>query len=109
MNTHREELKRLHPDKILLFRERGSCWAYGDDAREVKRVGGDCVGYSPQSPGCEAVANVGRRDLEAVLVALLRAGLRVALCDQVPASEASGQKVERVVTPGPVTGDDLAD
>jgi DNA mismatch repair ATPase MutS len=91
------EMKARHPGMVLLFDDRESYWAWGEDAETVKAVGGDCVGFAASGLRVPAVANVGRRDLQRVLTALLRAGHRVAICQRVePDKPVQGVRVERV-------------
>jgi hypothetical protein len=80
----RQEVKARYPGMLCLFRD-GDVWsAHGEDADVCRKVCG---------------AAVWRGDIETVLRTLLRAGHRVAVCDQ--ADYAPGS-VERVVLPGRV-------
>jgi DNA mismatch repair ATPase MutS len=91
------EAKARHPGMVLLFDDRQSYWAWGEDAETVKAVGGACVGFTAEGFRAPAVANIGRRDLQRVLTALLRAGHRVALCERVESDKPTPGPVERVV------------
>ncbi len=73
-------MKARYPGLVLLFDDHESYWAWGEDAETVKAVGGPSVGFAASGLHVPAVANVGRRDLQRVLTALLQAGHRVAIC-----------------------------
>jgi DNA mismatch repair protein MutS len=103
------EAKAAHPGMLLAFRM-GDFFEFFDadaavvsrllDLKLTKRDGREMAGFPHQA-------------LDAYLSKLLRAGHRVAVCDQVEdAAVAKGlvrREVTRVVTPGTVTEDDLLD
>jgi DNA mismatch repair protein MutS len=110
MQQHREAKER-YPGMLLLFRAGDFYELFYEDAEIVARVLNIALtsrdGKIPMA-GFPAVA------LEVHLQKLLRAGHRVAVCDQVEdAAQAKGRlirrEVTRVVTPGTLTDDTLLD
>jgi DNA mismatch repair protein MutS len=110
MQQHREAKER-YPGMLLLFRAGDFYELFYEDAEIVARVLNIALtsrdGKIPMA-GFPAVA------LEIHLQKLLRAGHRVAVCDQVEsATQAKGRlirrEVTRVVTPGTLTDDTLLD
>src|SRR5271170_7403099 len=105
-----QEAKQRHPGMLLLFRMGDFYELFHEDAEIVSRVLGlTLTSRDNQTP----MAGFPYRALETHLRSLLRAGHRVAVCDQVEeASQAKGlvkREVTRVVTPGTLTEDDLLD
>ncbi|MFQ3651180.1 MAG: DNA mismatch repair protein MutS [Gemmataceae bacterium] len=110
MQQHREAKER-YPGMLLLFRAGDFYELFYEDAEIVARVLNIALtsrdGKIPMA-GFPALA------LEVHLQKLLRAGHRVAICDQVEdATQAKGRlirrEVTRVVTPGTLTDDTLLD
>ncbi|MFO0925627.1 MAG: DNA mismatch repair protein MutS [Gemmataceae bacterium] len=105
------EAKERHPGMLLLFRAGDFYELFFDDAELVARVLGlTLTSRDRQVP----MAGFPHHALELHLRKLLRAGHRVAVCDQVEdASQAKGRlirrEVTRVVTPGTLTDDNLLD
>src|SRR5437763_10373445 len=110
MQQHREAKER-HPGMILLFRAGDFYELFFEDAEVASRVLGiTLTSRDKQAP----MAGFPHHALEVHLRKLLRAGHRVAICDQVEdASQAKGRlirrEVTRVVTPGTLTDDGLLD
>ena len=79
-----EQLKAKHPDALLLFRTGDNYVAYKEDAQAAKRILGlEIHSISGVSKG-ESVdsASFHHADLDVNLPKLIRAGQRVAICDQ---------------------------
>jgi DNA mismatch repair protein MutS len=110
MQQHREAKDR-HPGMLLLFRAGDFYELFYEDAEIASRVLGIALtSRDKQAP----MAGFPHHALEIHLRKLLRAGHRVAICDQVEdASQAKGRlirrEVTRVVTPGTLTDDSLLD
>jgi DNA mismatch repair protein MutS len=105
------EAKERHPGMILLFRAGDFYELFYEDAELVSRVLGLTLTSRDKTI---PMAGFPHHALEGHLRKLLRAGHRVAVCDQVEeASQAKGRlikrEVTRVVTPGTLTEDDLLD
>ncbi len=105
-----QEVKQRHPGMLLLFHVGDFYETFHDDAELLSRVLNVTL---TAREGVIPLAGFPVRALEAHLRTLLRAGHRVAICDQVedPAT-AKGlvrREVTRVVTPGTLTEDTLLD
>jgi DNA mismatch repair protein MutS len=105
------EAKERHPGMLLLFRAGDFYELFFDDAEVVARVLGLTLTSRDKTI---PMAGFPHHALEIHLRKLLRAGHRVAICDQVEeASQAKGRlirrEVTRVVTPGTLTDDSLLD
>jgi DNA mismatch repair protein MutS len=104
------EAKERHPGMLLLFRLGDFFELFYEDAEVAARV----LGLTMTSrDGVIPMAGIPHRALDNHLRTLLRAGHRVAICDQVEdAALARGlvrREITRVVTPGTLTEDDLLD
>ncbi len=108
MLRHYLEVKAQHPDAVLLYRMGDFYEAFFDDAVRIAPVLEVALtarnkGKENEAPMC----GVPHHAVEVYLGKLIRAGLRVAICDQVEdPAEAKGlvkREVTRVVTPGTVT------
>jgi DNA mismatch repair protein MutS len=104
------DAKAKHPDMLLFFRMGDFYELFETDAQTAHKV----LGLTLTSRDKEMpMAGFPHHQLESYLQKLLKAGHRVAVCDQVEeASQAKGlvkREVTRVVTPGTVTEDDLLD
>src|SRR5919199_3041234 len=105
------EAKERHPGMILLFRMGDFYELFHEDAEVAARVLGLTLTSRDKTI---PMAGFPHHALENHLRKLLRAGHRVAVCDQVEeASQTKGRlikrEVTRVVTPGTLTEDDLLD
>jgi DNA mismatch repair protein MutS len=105
------EIKRRHPDAILLFRIGDFYEAFDDDARTVARELGIVLTSKPMGKNIRVpLAGVPYHSLERYLARLINKGHRVAICEQLteaPVKSASGRglierDVVRVVTPGTI-------
>ena len=102
-----DRAKRSHPDAIVLFRLGDFYEMFYDDARVASRLLGLALtsrgrGTSNEAPMC----GIPYHAADGYIAKLVRAGFRIAMCDQVEeASQAKGlvrREVTRVVSPGTV-------
>ena len=104
------EAKARHPGMLLLFRMGDFFELFAEDAETAAKLLGLTLTSRDKTI---AMAGFPHHQLENYLHKLLRAGHRVAVCDQVEdASQAKGlvrREVTRVVTPGTITEDNLLD
>lgn len=105
------EAKDRHPGMLLLFRAGDFYELFFEDAEIVSRVLHIAL---TSRDGKVPMAGFPHHALEVHLQKLLKAGHRIAVCDQVEdASQAKGRlvrrEVTRVVTPGTLTDDNLLD
>src|ERR1700726_4625236 len=104
------EAKDRHPGMLLLFRMGDFFELFDADAAVAAGVLGLTLTSRDKSI---PMAGFPHHQLENYLHKLLRAGYRVAVCDQVEdPAQAKGlvrREVTRVVTPGTITEDDLLD
>jgi len=111
---HYLELKSQHPDAILLYRMGDFFEAFFEDARLAAKLLELTLtarhrGTENEAPMC----GVPHHAVDGYIARLLRAGHKVAICDQVEdPKKALGlvrREVTRVVTPGTVTDEGLLD
>jgi DNA mismatch repair protein MutS len=104
------DAKAQHPGMIVLFRNGDFYELFEDDAELGSRVLGITL---TKRDGSIPMAGVPVHKLEHYLAILLRAGHRVAVCEQMeepdPKKKIIHREVNRVVTPGTVTDDVLLD
>jgi len=104
------DAKERHPGMLLLFRMGDFFELFDQDAETAAKLLGLTLTSRDKTI---AMAGFPHHQLENYLQKLLRAGHRVAVCDQVEeASQAQGlvrREVTRVVTPGTITEDNLLD
>jgi len=106
------DIKRRHPDAILLFRIGDFYEAFDDDARLLARELDIVLTSKPMGRGVRVpLAGVPHHSLERHLATLIARGHRVAICEQLTATPVRGESagrglierdVVRVVTPGTV-------
>lgn len=105
------DIKRRHPDAILLFRIGDFYEAFDDDARVLSRELGIVLTSKPMGRSFRVpLAGVPHHSLERHLATLIARGHRVAICEQLtaePVKAGAGRglierDVVRVVTPGTV-------
>jgi DNA mismatch repair protein MutS len=108
-------IKARHPDHIVFFRCGDFYEMFFDDARTAASVLGITLtsrGTDPQGNPVP-LAGIPYHSLEPYLARMIRAGLRVAICEQMEnPKHAKGvvkREVVRVVTPGTVVEDALLD
>jgi DNA mismatch repair protein MutS len=108
MLRHYAELKRAHPERVLLYRLGDFFECFFEDAIRVSRLleltltgkeGGKAIGRVP-------MAGIPHHAAERYCGELVRLGLSVALCDQLETTAAKGallkRDITRVLTPGTV-------
>lgn len=105
------DAKAAHPGMIVLFRNGDFYELFEDDAEMGSRVLGITL---TKRDGTIPMAGVPCHKLEHYLGVLLRAGHRVAVCEQMEEADEKKSKiihreVNRIVTPGTVTDDVLLD
>ena len=105
------DIKRRHPDAILLFRIGDFYEAFDDDARLIARELGIVLTSKPMGRDTRVpLAGVPHHSLERHLATLISRGHRVAICEQLTAAPVKGEAgrglierdVVRVVTPGTI-------
>ncbi len=106
------DIKRRHPDAILLFRIGDFYEAFDDDARLIARELGIVLTSKPMGRNVRVpLAGVPHHSLERHLATLISRGHRVAICEQLTAAPVKGEAagrglierdVVRVVTPGTI-------
>lgn len=110
------EMKKKHPDAVLLFRVGDFYETFADDAITSSEILGITLtkranGYASQV----ALAGFPHHALDTYLPRLVRAGKRVAICEQLedPKTVKAGKLVKRgiteVVTPGVALNDNVLD
>ena len=113
MLRHYVELKRAHPDRVLLYRLGDFFECFFEDAITLSRLleltltgkeAGKAVGRVP-------MAGIPHHAAERYCAELVRRGLSVALCDQLESTPAKGELLKRgitrVLTPGTVLEEGL--
>ena len=99
------EVKRKHPDAILLFRVGDFYETFGDDAVVASKILGITLTQRAGAP----LAGVPYHAIDTYLPRLVRAGQRVAICEQLEDPKTAKTIVKRgiteLVTPG-ITMDD---
>jgi DNA mismatch repair protein MutS len=108
------EWKRRYPDYLLLFRLGDFYELFHDDAVVAARVLDIALTSRQKGDGAIPMAGVPHHAVDGYIARLIRAGHRVAVCDQVEVAPPRGRKlirreVVRLVTPGTVTEAGLLD
>jgi hypothetical protein len=92
------DLKSKHPDALLLFRTGDFYETYGQDAEKSSRILGITLTKSTKTKDKEGkpltMAGFPYHALDSYLPKLIRAGERVAICDQIEAPRRSGNQNE---------------
>ncbi|HDY65360.1 MAG TPA: hypothetical protein ENH84_03895, partial [Phycisphaerae bacterium] len=105
--------KEQYPQYILLFRMGDFYEMFYEDARIASSVLGLALTSRSKGPSAVPLAGIPYHALDKYLVQLIRAGHRVAICEQVEdPKEAKGvvkREVVRLVTPGTLTDETLLD
>ncbi|MFQ5578015.1 MAG: DNA mismatch repair protein MutS, partial [Anaerolineae bacterium] len=100
------QLKRNHPDAILFFRMGDFYETFDEDARLVARELNIVLTAREAGKGNKVpMAGVPHHAAESYIARLVKAGHKVAICDQVSTETVKGlmpREVVRVVTPGTV-------
>ena len=107
-------MKEKHPDAILLFRVGDFYETYGDDAIVASEILGITLTRRSNGPGGKLeMAGFPHHALDTYLPKLVRAGKRVAICDQLEDPKLTKKLVKRgiteLVTPGVVVGGTILD
>ena len=109
------DLKKKHPDAILLFRCGDFYETYKDDAVKASNILGITLTKSNGRKDDEgkplSMAGFPYHALDTYLPKLIRAGERVAICDQLEAPKqttSSKREITEMVTPGQETGKQMA-
>jgi DNA mismatch repair protein MutS len=106
-----QQIKAQHPDDLLLFRIGDFYETFGDDAKAAAEILGITLTRKHIGQGRTLpLAGIPYHALDQYLARLIRAGRRVAICDQVEDAAAPGRdakapvrrEVTRVVTPGTI-------
>ena len=108
------EMKRKFPDAMLLFRVGDFYETFGEDARKASNILGITLTRKASGGGCYTdLAGIPYHALDQYLPRLVRAGLRVAICDQLEDPKTVKGLVKRgiteLVTPGVAYNDMLLD
>jgi DNA mismatch repair protein MutS len=113
MQQHRE-IKKRYPDAVLLFRVGDFYETFGEDAITASRILG--ITLTKRSNGAASsieLAGFPHHSLDSYLHKLVKAGFRVAICDQLEDPKLAKGIVKRgvteLVTPGVATTDKLLD
>ena len=106
------EIKRKYPDACLLFRVGDFYETFGDDAvRAAKILGITLTKRGAGSDGETALAGFPHHSINTYLPKLVKAGLRVAICDQLEDPKLTKNIVKRgvteLVTPGVSMNDEV--
>lgn len=115
MMAHFYEMKKQHPDAVLLYRCGDFYETYGDDAVLASQILGISLTYrSKNSPNPISMAGFPFHALDTYLPKLVRAGHRVAICDQLEDPKLCKTKlvkrgITELVTPGIAYNDQLLD
>jgi len=112
MLRHYTEMKAQHPDAVVLYRMGDFYEVFFDDAVRVAPILEVALTARHKGKGSETpMCGVPHHALEVYLAKLVRAGIKVAICDQVEdPAEAKGlvkREVTRVVTPGTLSDPNL--
>ena len=96
-----EAMKKKHPDAVVLFRVGDFYETFHDDARIISET----LGLTLTSRGTDKTPLAGfpHHALDAYLPKLVRAGKRVAICEQLEEPKLTKQTVKRGTTPQPAT------
>ncbi|MFN6194545.1 MAG: DNA mismatch repair protein MutS, partial [Planctomycetota bacterium] len=105
--------KQRHPDALLFFRMGDFYELFNDDAKLAAKTLGLTLTSRSKGESAIPMAGVPARAVDGYLQRLVRAGHKVAICEQLQdPKEAKGvveSAVVRVVTPGTLTEDNLLD
>ena len=99
------DLKKKHPDALLLFRCGDFYETYKDDAEKASKILGITLTKSSKTKDDQgkplAMAGFPYHALDTYLPKLIRAGQRVAICDQIEAPKQTAKRgISELLTPG---------
>ncbi|MGH7320960.1 MAG: DNA mismatch repair protein MutS [Candidatus Rokuibacteriota bacterium] len=108
------EWKRRYPGYLLLFRLGDFYEAFYEDARVAARILDIALTSRQKGAGAIPMAGVPHHAVDGYIARLIRAGHKVAVCDQIESVPAKGRQlirreVVRLITPGTVTEPGLLD
>jgi DNA mismatch repair protein MutS len=107
------QFKQQYPDYLLLFRMGDFYEMFYEDAKTASRVLGLTLTSRSKGPTAVPLAGIPYHALDSYLSRLIKAGLRVAICEQVEdpalAKGLVKRDVTRLVTPGTLTDETLLD
>ena len=114
MMKHFYEMKAKHPDAVLLYRVGDFYETYGEDAIIASEILGITLTRRSNGAGSGTeMAGFPHHALDTYLPKLVRAGKRVAICDQLEDPKLTKKLVKRgiteLVTPGVVTASTILD
>lgn len=114
MMKHFYEMKAKHPDAVLLYRVGDFYETYGTDAITASEILGITLTRRSNGAGSGTeMAGFPHHALDTYLPKLVRAGKRVAICDQLEDPKLTKKLVKRgiteLVTPGVVTASTILD
>ena len=105
------EIKRQHKDALLFFRMGDFYELFFEDAKLASKVLGITLTSRSKGDGAIPMAGVPHHAAESYIRRLIKAGHKVAICDQLQdPEEATGvvdRGVTRIITPGTLTEDTL--
>ena len=105
------QFKQQYPDYVLMFRMGDFYEMFYEDAKTASRILGLALTSRSKGPTAVPLAGIPYHALDAYLAKLIRAGCRVAVCEQVEDPKlAKGlvrRDVTRLVTPGTLTEENL--
>ncbi|MDR1678900.1 MAG: DNA mismatch repair protein MutS [Prevotellaceae bacterium] len=105
------EMKTQHPDAILLFRVGDFYETFGRDAIKTAEILGITLTKRNNGSAQNELAGFPHHALDTYLPKLVRAGMRVAVCDQLEDPKLTKKLVKRgiteLVTPGVTIGDNI--
>lgn len=95
------ELKAKHPDAVLLFRCGDFYETYEQDAEDISKILG--ITLTRRTNDYVSMAGFPYHALDAYLPKLIRAGKRVAICDQIeaPKTKIKNRGITEIVSPAP--------
>jgi DNA mismatch repair protein MutS len=106
-----KRLKAQYPDAILFFRMGDFYEMFYEDARTASKELGLALTSRSKGEGAVPMAGVPYHALDTYLAKMIRAGYRVAICDQIEdpalAKGLVKRDITRLVTPGTLTDDAL--
>ncbi|MDT0539269.1 DNA mismatch repair protein MutS [Croceitalea sp. P059] len=104
-------IKTKHPDALLLFRVGDFYETFGDDAVRAAEILGIVLTHRNNGGDKTELAGFPHHSLNTYLPKLVKAGLRVAICDQLEDPKQTKSIVKRgvteLVTPGVALNDDI--
>ncbi len=108
-----DRIKKEHPNELLFFRLGDFFEMFNEDAKEASRLLGITLTSRFKGDRAVPMAGVPHHSVRTYIARLLKAGKRIAVCEQLEeAEEAEGlvdRGVVRIITPGTLTELDLLD